>query len=154
MKALSVWAGALALACIPVSASAQTYPKIIAPSTIVPPSGVAWQDADGSTKLAGPGAPLPTGGVREAFQLVSANTPITSATVYGGDYILAQTCSSYGTVTLQVRGPDASTWLTLVTKTAADTGSGTGIALGSYAVVRVTVSGTAGCFASLSRVPA
>lgn len=154
MKALSIWAGALALACIPVSAAAQTYPKIIAPSTIVPPSGMAYSDDTGTTQIVSPTKPLPTGGVREAFQLVSANTPITSATVYGGDYILAQTCSSYGTVTLQVRGPDASTWLTLVTKTAADTGSGTGIALGSYAVVRVTVSATTGCFASLSRVPA
>lgn len=146
--------GAIALACLPATAAAQTLPKIIAPSTIVPPQGVAWQDADGSTKLSTPATPLPTGGVREAFQLVSANTPIASATVYGGDYILAQTCTSYGTLTLQVRGPDATTWLTLVTKTAADTGSGTGIALGSYAVVRVTVSGAAGCFASLSRVPA
>ena len=91
---------------------------------------------------------------REAFQLVNGNTPSAPVTIYGGDYILAQTCAGYGTLTLQVRGPDATTWLPLVTKTAADTGSGTGIALGSYAVVRVTVSGTTGCAASLSRVPA
>ncbi|MFH8652339.1 hypothetical protein ACH37Y_06445 [Sphingomonas paucimobilis] len=149
-----LWAGAMALACLSPSAAAQTYPKIIAPSTIVPPSGMAYSDDAGTTQIVSPAKPLPTGGVREAFQLVNANTPSPSATVYGGDYILAQTCASYGTLTLQVRGPDATTWLTLVTKSAADTGSGAGIALGSYAVVRVTVSGTAGCFASLSRVPA
>ena len=148
------WITAMALVLCPSLSQSQTRlpaAKDWAGSTI--PGGVSTLVDKNSTPIDAAN-PLPTGGVREAFQLVSANTPITSATVYGGDYILAQTCSSYGTVSLQVRGPDASTWLTLVTKTAADMGSGTGIALGSYAVVRVTVSGTAGCFASLSRVPA
>lgn len=154
MKILSTWAGVLALACVPAGASAQTTTSAQAPAGFAPMQSPCVVQSDGRCTSVSAAAPLPTGGVREAFQLVSTNTPITSATVYGGDYILAQTCTSYGTLTLQVRGPDASTWLTLVTKTAADTGSGTGIALGSYAVVRVTVSGTAGCFASLSRVPA
>ncbi len=91
---------------------------------------------------------------REAFQLVNANTSSAPVTIYGGDYILSQLCGSYGTLRLEVRGADGLTWLPLVTKTASDSGSGTGVALGSYAVVRVSVSGTAGCYASLSRVPA
>lgn len=92
--------------------------------------------------------------VQESFQLASANAASAAVTAYGGDYILSQACTGYGTVALQVRGPDGATWLPLVTKTAADTNGGTGIALGSYAVVRVSLMGTAGCNAILSRVPA
>lgn len=92
--------------------------------------------------------------VQESFQLVAANTPASPVSVFGGDYILSQTCGGYGTLTLQARGPDGSTWQTLLTKTASDTTSGTGLALGSYAVVRITVTGTTSCNAILSRVPA
>ena len=91
--------------------------------------------------------------VRESFPLVAVNTPSPAATVFGGDYILSQTCASYGTLALQILGPDGTTWLTLLTKTASDNGNGTGLSLGSFAQVRVTVSGTAGCNSILARVP-
>lgn len=55
-----LWAGAMALACLATSAAAQTYPKIVAPSTIVPPSGQAFARADGSTAVVSPSDPLPT----------------------------------------------------------------------------------------------
>jgi hypothetical protein len=90
---------------------------------------------------------------QEAWRLVSANTPIAEQPVYGGNYILSQTCTAYGTLTLQVLGPDGVTYLPLATKTSSDTGSGTAIALGTRAVVRVTVTGTTGCNALLARVP-
>ncbi len=90
----------------------------------------------------------------EAFQLVNANVSAGQVKVVGGDYVLAQTGVTYGTLTLQVLGPDGTTWLTLVTKSASDGGSGTGVTLAANAVVRVTVAGTTGCYASLSRVPA
>lgn len=90
---------------------------------------------------------------QEAFQLASNNTASTASTTYGGDYIFSQTCSGYGTVSLQVLGPNGSTYQTILTKSAADTAGGTGLALGSYASVQVTLSGTTGCSALLSRVP-
>lgn len=90
----------------------------------------------------------------EAFQMVNANVSAGQVKVVGGDYVLAQTGVTYGTLTLQVLGPDGTTWLTLVTKGASDAGSGTGVTLAANAVVRVTVAGTTGCYASLSRVPA
>lgn len=100
------------------------------------------------------GRPFPTIGKQETFQLVSGNSPSAPVTVAGGDYILAQTCSGYGTLSIQVLGPDGSTWLLLGAYTSSDAGSGHGFALGSYAKVRISVSGTAGCNALLSRVPA
>ncbi len=145
---------ALALLAAPALTAAQSTKPVAAPGAYTPQSAMSFGAIGEKATPVTLSTPLPVGGVRETFQMVSANTPVASATVYGGDYILAQTCAGYGTLTLQVRGPDATTWLPLVTKTASDTGSGTGIALGSYAVVRVTVSGTTGCAASLSRVPA
>lgn len=91
---------------------------------------------------------------REAFKLATANAASAAVTVYGGDYILTQTCTGYGTVTFQVLGPDAATWLPLASYTSTDTGSGHGFALGAYARVRVTITGTTGCNALLARVPA
>jgi len=98
--------------------------------------------------------PLPTIGKQETLQLAAGNTPAAAVVVVGGDYIFTQVCATYGTVNLQVLGPDGVTYQTIVSKTAADTAGGTGLALGSNAIVRVTVSGTSDCAASLSRVPA
>lgn len=98
--------------------------------------------------------PLPTIGKQESFQLVAANAPAAAVQVAGGDYVLAQTCSAYGSLTFQVLGPDAATWLPLATYNTADTGSAHAFILGSYAKVRVSLSGTSGCNALLSRVPA
>jgi hypothetical protein len=120
------------------------------PRSVVPGASMCW-DAPSAlwTACAATG-----GAVRESFALVVANVPSAQATVYGGDYILSQTCTSYGTLALQVLGPDGATWQTVVSKTASDAGAGTGLSIGSFAKVRVTVTGTAGCNALLARVPA
>lgn len=89
----------------------------------------------------------------EVFSLVAANTPAAAATVYGGAYVLAQACTSYGTVTVRYRGPDGATMLPLLSKTAPDAGGGTLLSLGSGAVIDATITGGAGCNVSLSRVP-
>jgi len=53
-------AGLIALACLSADAVAQTtYPKIISPSTIVPPAGAAFTDSSGETRIASPTSPLP-----------------------------------------------------------------------------------------------
>lgn len=151
MKAI-LWVGALVLACLSPSAAAQTYPKIIAPSTIVPPSGVAFTDADGLTKVASPATPLPVAGRQESVALATANTAAVPATLYGGSYILTQACTAYGSVALRYRAPDG-TMLTLATKIVGDTGGGTVFQFGTSQVVDVLLTGTTGCTVTLSRIP-
>lgn len=153
MKTLSLRAGALALALFPAIAPAQDATSVRAPAGYAPLQAPCVRQDDGGCLAVSKVAPLPTG-VRESVQLVAGNTTAAAVTLFGGDYILTQTCTGYGTLTVQARGPDGTAWLTLVTRTASDTGSGTGIALGSYAVVRATVTGTSGCNAVLARVPA
>lgn len=149
------WAGAIALACLLAAPAVgqTTYPKIIAPSTIVPPQGVAFADTDGSTKIASPATPLPVAGRQEMVTLATANTAAPAATLYGGTYILNQACSAYGSVTLRYRSPDGATMLPLTTKSAPDSGGGSTIQFGSAQVVDVTLTGTTGCNVTLSRVP-
>lgn len=99
-------------------------------------------------------SPLPVGGKKESFQLAAANVAAAQVTVYGGDYIFAQLATGYGTIKLQVLGPDGATWLDLVSKTASDaSGAGTGIALPNDAQVRATLTGTTLASATLRRVP-
>jgi len=114
------------------------------------PADAAWQTGNGTVISL---LKSIASGRRESFQLIAANTPSAAVTVFGGDYIISQTCTAYGTVTLQVLGPDGATWLTLGTFTGTDTGNGTGGTIGSYAQIRMTVSGTSGCNAVLARVP-
>lgn len=97
--------------------------------------------------------PLPVGGKQEAFALVTANTSSAAVTAYGGDYIFAQNCAAYGTISLRVRGPDGGTMTAIVSKTAIDPAGGTGVALGANAVVDAVTTGTTGCDATLTRVP-
>lgn len=103
-------------------------------------------------QMAGNGAPS-VAGAQETLSLVTTNTPAAQQTVLGGTYIFNQQASVYGTVTLQVLGPDGATWQTVLSKTASDTTGGSSVALGSNAVVRSTVAGTTGAVATLSRVP-
>lgn len=149
---LCLWAGAIALAFLSTSAAAQTLPKIVPPSNIIPPAGVAYADTDGSTKITSPATPLPVAGKQEAVALVSANTATAPATLYGGTYVLNQLCTAYGTVALRYRGPDGATMLPLIMKAAADT-AGTAVQFGSGQVVDVALSGTTGCNVTLSRIP-
>jgi len=148
------WAGAIALACLPAApAVGQEYPKIVAPSSIVPPSGVAYKAADGSTNVVSPVTPLPVAGRQEVVALATANAAAPAVAVYGGSYVLNQGCTAYGSVTLRYRAADGATMLTLLSKTAADSTGGTLISLGTNTIVDVALSGTTGCNATLARIP-
>lgn len=116
----------------------------------------SYNDSDGTLVLCSPATPLPMSGKQEAYQLASANAAAAPVTVYGGDYVLAQTCSGYnsGSLVLQVLGPDQSTYQSILSKSGSDTTGGTGVALGSGAIVKASLpAGSAGCYASLTRVP-
>ena len=150
MAAASVLALAVTMTLLPGAVWAQT---VTLPSGNAPGYAIGYGTSGGPYVAVDSANPLPVGGKQEGFALVAANTPSVAQTVYGGDYILAQACGAYGTVALQVRGPDGATFQTIVSKTAADAPGGTGVALGSAAVVQATVSGTTGCNVTLSRVP-
>lgn len=90
--------------------------------------------------------------LRERVQLITANATTGPVQVYGGTYVVTQSCTTYGTVTVRYRDP-AGAMLVLFTKTTADTGGGTQVTLGSDAVMDATVTGTAGCNVSAARVP-
>ena len=90
---------------------------------------------------------------QESFQLANNNVAAPAQTVYGGDYIFSQQATGYGTIALQVLGPDGATYQTIASKTASDATGGTGISLGSNATVKVVLTGTTAAYANLSRVP-
>lgn len=123
------------------------------------PSGAAPGQAIGFGALSGPftpvdpNHPLPVTGRAEGFAVAAANSAAAAVSVSGGDYILAQQCAAYGTVTLRGRGPDGASMVPLLTLSAADTGGGSGVTLGAGAVVDLVLSGTTGCNATLTRVP-
>lgn len=151
----SRWACAIACALLfSPAASAQTVSSSIqAPAGYAPMQSPCVKQANGACVPVAADAVLPTGGKQEAFTLVSANTPAAAVTTYGGSYVLTQSCTAYGTLSLRYRGPDNSTMTAMLSKTATDTGGGTLIALGTGAVVDATVSGTSGCNAILTRIP-
>lgn len=88
----------------------------------------------------------------EVVTLAAANVATPQKALAGGNYLFAQACAGWGTgLLLQSQWPDGS-WVTLATKTAADT-SALAIQFGPAAIVRVVLQGTTGCYATLSRVP-
>lgn len=96
---------------------------------------------------------VPTGaGRQEVVQLATNNTAAPAMTMFGGTYIMTQACTAYGSVVLRYRGPDGSTMVPLLTKTAGEAG-GTTVQLGSKQVVDVALTGTTGCNVTLARVP-
>jgi hypothetical protein len=95
----------------------------------------------------------PTTTAPETYKLITANVAAAPVTVQGGTYLLTQTCSFYGSVSLKVLGPDGVSLLTLVTKILLDTGIGNQVVLGAGSVVSMTVAGATGCNATLARVP-
>lgn len=98
---------------------------------------------------------IPAGQTRETLTLVTNNNVAAAQTAYGGDYIFSVSGTGAFSVQLQVLGPDGTTYQNLgAAKTASDTNGGTGVGLGSNAVVRATVTGTpTGLYATLSRIP-
>ncbi|WP_058733244.1 hypothetical protein [Sphingomonas sanguinis] len=150
------WACAIALACLSARATAQSYPLSASPDGWARPTSPCVYDP--ATKLCAPttaSAPLPVLTINraETFQLATANTASAPVTLVGGSYILAQSCTGYGSVSLRYRGPDGAAMVAMVTKTAADSAGGTLVQLGGGAIVDVSLSGTTGCNVSLTRVP-
>jgi hypothetical protein len=124
------------------------------PAGSAPSAAIGFGTLGGSFTSVDPAHPLPvTRSPQESVALASANVAASPATLYGGDYIAAQTCSGYGTIAWQVRGPDGATYQTILSRTMPDTAGGAEIKLGSNAVVRVVLTGTTGCNALLTRVP-
>lgn len=153
MRGLNIAAGFALAAAAPNTA--QTGSSVQFPAGWAPSTSVCVKQVDGSCIPVSASIPLPALALakQEALALATSNGVASPVTAYGGDYIFAQSCTSYGTLTLQVRGPDGATWSTVATYTAADPGGGVLVTLGSAAVVRVALTGTTGCNATLSRVP-
>jgi len=86
----------------------------------------------------------------EVFVLLPTNI----VQVYGGNYIFTQAGTGYGSIILEILASDGTTWLPLVTKTAADTDGGTAVTLGAGAQVRARAVNMTTSSAKLSRVPA
>lgn len=141
---------ALALATCAGTAAAQT---VTLPSGAAPGQAIGFGALSGPFTPVDPNHPLPVAGRAEGFALAAANSAAAAVSVSGGDYILAQQCAAYGTVTLRGRGPDGASMVPLLTLSAADTGGGSGVTLGAGAVVDLVLSGTTGCNATLTRVP-
>ncbi len=143
---------ALALLGPPGIAAAQTKP-VAAPGGFVPQSSLAFGAPGSPATSVTPATPLPVAGRAEAFRLATANVPSSAATLFGGNYVFTQGCSTYGTVTLRYLGPDGVTMVTTLTRNAADSGGGTMVTVGASAIVDVTLAGTTGCNVTLARIP-
>lgn len=142
------------LAAISLMLPAVAHGQSVAlPSNQAPGSAIGYGAVGSSFTAVDLTHPLPVGGKQEAAALVVANAPSAPVTLFGGDYVFAQACTAYGSISLQVRGPDGGTFQTLLNKTASDTSGGTAVSFGSNAVVQAAVSGTTGCNATLSRIP-
>jgi hypothetical protein len=155
---------ALALLLSPLAAHAQNFGAVVVPACGTPNNAPVvgspyslTQDPTLRLCDSGPSnntanSPYYIVGKQESFALVTNNVASGAVTVTGGDYVLSQVCSGYGTLVLQ--GLDASgAYENLISKTATDSVGGTGVTLAGNAVVRVLLTGTTGCVATLTRVP-
>lgn len=98
------------------------------------------------------GTPIGPAARDQSVPLATANAPSGPATLYGGNYILTQLCTGYGSVALRYRAPDGATMVTLTTKSGPDA-AGTLLQFGSGQVVDVALASTTGCNVILSRIP-
>lgn len=142
----------------PLQAGAQTADSIRYPADYAPGYAPCTRQGDGTCVAVSATMPLPVtaNSRQESFTLAAANTASPATSVYGGAYVISQTCTSYnaGALTVRYRGPDGVTMLTLMSKTASDTTGGTLVSLGSNSIVDVALpSGSTGCAATLARVP-
>lgn len=89
---------------------------------------------------------------QERVVLAAANKASAPVTLYGGNYVLAHACSTYGQIALRYRDP-AGNMVQLLTKGGPDAGGGTSLQFAAGTVVEVVLTGTAGANVTLSRVP-
>lgn len=120
--------------------------------------GGATREAVGVVILGGVGgAPVQIGSKQETLTLINNNVASQPQTAFGGDYIWSVVGTFGGaSVQLQALGPDGATYQNIgAAKTSADTAGGTGVGLGTNAVVRAAITGgtPTGLFATLSRIP-
>ena len=114
-------------------------------ASVAAPKVALCSTADGTVKYCA--------GVQEGLPLATANVAAPAQTVYGGTYIFAQMATAYGTVALQVMGPDGVTYETVISKSATDTTGGTAIQLQGGATVKAVLTGTTAANVTLTRVP-
>lgn len=143
----------IAAAFTATPAIAQVAKDVRAPGGFAPMQAPCVRLGNGVCDPVTANAPMPVTTRTETFNLVTNNTASPAVALWGGNYVLAQSCTTYGSVALRYRGPDGTTMIALVTKTAADTGGGTFVAFGTNAIVDVGLSGTAGCNVTLARIP-
>lgn len=138
---LCLWAGAIALACSAVPATAQTQLPAVKDwaGRTVPANGTMLVDKTGVA-------------LDTSVPLAAANTALPAVPLSGGTYVLTQLCTAYGSVALRYRAPDGVTMVTLLTRVAPDA-AGTVVQFGSGAIVDVLLTGATGCNATLSRIP-
>lgn len=153
MTRVAMMIGLALAACFAAPIAAQTASEVRAPGGFAPMQAPCVRQAGGACLPVSATVPLPVSTRSETYRLVTANAPNPAATLFGGSYVLAQGCATYGTVTLRYLGPDGVTMTALVSKTAADSTGGTPLSFGSNAIVDVVLSGTTGCNVSLSRIP-
>lgn len=89
---------------------------------------------------------------RRAVFAATADRRQERVALYGGNYVLAQACSTYGQIALRYRDP-AGNMVQLLTKGGVDVGGGTSLQFAAGTVVDVVLTGTAGANVTLSRVP-
>lgn len=105
----------------------------------------------------GAGNAIQFGSKQETLTLINNNVAAQPQTAFGGDYIWSVVGTFGGaSVQLQALGPDGATYQNIgAAKTAPDATGGTGVGLGTNAVVKAVVTGgtPTGLFATLSRIP-
>jgi hypothetical protein len=152
---------ALAGLCVPVSVAAQGSQGVGVLNKPLSPTAFQMGGVDPTGKLKAvkvdeDGNLLSAADKQENVTLAAANVASAAATIFGGSYVFSQSCASYngGALALRYRGPDGTTMVTLLTRTASDSTGGAQLALGSNSVLDVTLpAGSTGCNATLSRVP-
>lgn len=143
----------IAAAFVATPAAAQVAKDVRAPGGFAPMQAPCVRLGNGACEPVTATAPMPVTTRAETFSLAINNLVAPPAALWGGNYVLAQSCTGYGSVTLRYRGSDGVTMVAMVTKMAADTGGGTLVAFGTNAIVDVALSGAAGCNVTLSRIP-
>ena len=90
---------------------------------------------------------MPSGGDAKVFKNISTTTA--AFVLYGGQYGVSVLGTGFGTVTLQMLGPDQTTWLTALTAFAANGTSTVELPPGQF---RFAVATTTAVYASISRI--
>ena len=144
--------GTAALACAASAGAQSTGSDVRFPAGYAPGESPCTKQTDGTCRPVSASDPLPvaTNGRQEGFTLVAVNAPGPAVSVYGGNYLADVLCATPGTVTIRRRGADGATMVPVYSVTA--NGSFV-LAFSGNTLVDATLSGSAGCYVTLSRIP-